>query len=376
MLMKIPFLDLKAISAAHGEELKAAADRVISSGWYIRGEEVNKFQAAFANYCGVRHCVGVGNGLDALVLIFRAMKEMGRLSDGDEVIVPANTYIASILAIMEAGLKPRLIEPDEESYNLSLNNIKAAIEPQTKAILAVHLYGQLAPVYEIMQFANENGLIVVEDAAQAHGAQIDGKRAGNWGHAAGFSFYPGKNLGALGDGGAITTNDEELARAVETIGNYGSQEKYVNQIRGVNSRLDEIQAAMLSVKLKHLDEDTNKRRDVARRYINGIDNSVIKLPLSIDDISAPVLDHAFHLFVIRCAQRDELARHLRQKNIDTMIHYPIPPHKQKALEDMNSLHLPVTEAIHDEVLSLPISQVMTDDQIDYVIAACNDFQNG
>ena len=374
MLMKIPFLDLKAISAAHGEELKAAADRVISSGWYIRGEEVNKFQVAFANYCGVRHCVGVGNGLDALVLIFRALKEMGRLSDGDEVIVPANTYIASILAIMEAGLKPRLIEPDEESYNLSLNNIKAAIEPQTKAILAVHLYGQLAPMYEIMQFANENGLIVVEDAAQAHGAQIDGKRAGNWGHAAGFSFYPGKNLGALGDGGAITTNDEELAKTIETIGNYGSQKKYVNQMRGVNSRLDEIQAAMLSVKLKYLDEDTNKRRDVARRYIDRINNSAIKLPLSSDEISNSILNHAFHLFVIRCTQRDKLQKHLSRKKIDTMIHYPIPPHKQKALMGMKSLSLPLTEAIHNEVLSLPISQVMTTDQVDYIIAACNEFQ--
>ena len=373
MLMKIPFLDLKAISAAHGEELKAAADRVISSGWYIRGTEVSQFQTAFANYCGVRHCVGVGNGLDALVLIFRALKEIGRLRDGDQVIVPANTYIASILAIIEAGLKPHLIEPDEQTYNLSLKNIKAAIGPQTKAILAVHLYGQLAPMHEIMQFANENGLIVVEDAAQAHGARIDGRRAGNWGHAAGFSFYPGKNLGALGDAGAVTTNDEEIARTVETIGNYGSQEKYANQIRGVNSRLDEIQAAMLSVKLRHLDKDTNKRRDVAKRYINGIENSAIKLPLSIDNISAPFMNHAFHLFVIRCARRDELAVHLRQKNIETLIHYPIPPHKQNALKDLSSLHLPITETIHQEVLSLPISQVMTDNQVNHIIAACNDF---
>ena len=372
--MKIPFLDLKAISAAHGEELKAAADRVISSGRYIRGAEVSQFQKLFADYCGVRHCVGVGNGLDALVLIFRALKEMGRLSDGDEVIVPANTYIASILAIMEAGLKPRLIEPDEENYNLSLANTQAATGPQTKAILAVHLYGQLAPMHEIMQFANKNGLIVVEDAAQAHGAQIDGKRAGNWGHAAGFSFYPGKNLGALGDGGAITTNDEELARTVETIGNYGSQEKYVNQIRGVNSRLDEIQAAMLSVKLKYLDEDTNRRRHVARRYINGIDNSDIKLPLTADDTLAPMLDHAFHLFVIRCAQRDELAKHLRQRNIATLIHYPIPPHKQKALSCWSGQSFPLTEEIHSTVLSLPISPVMTDDQVSFVVKACNSFR--
>ncbi|MDA8666457.1 DegT/DnrJ/EryC1/StrS family aminotransferase [Alphaproteobacteria bacterium] len=372
--MKIPFLDLRSISAAHGEELKAAADRVISSGWYVRGEEVNQFQAAFADYCGVRRCVGVGNGLDALVLIFRALKEMGRLRDGDEVIVPANTYIASILAIMEAGLKPRLIEPDEDSYNLSIKNIDSALRPKTKAILAVHLYGLLSPMHEIMQFANENGLIVVEDAAQAHGAQIDGKRAGNWGHAAGFSFYPGKNLGALGDGGAITTNDEELAKTIETIGNYGSQEKYVNQMRGVNSRLDEIQAAMLSVKLKYLDKDTNKRRDVARRYINQINNSAIKLPLSSDEIENSILNHAFHLFVIRCTQRDKLQKHLSRKKIDTMIHYPIPPHKQEALMGMNSLSLPLTEAIHNEVLSLPISQVMTTDQVDYIIAACNDFR--
>lgn len=372
--MKVPFLDLKNISALYGEKLKAAAERVISSGWYIRGEEVNQFQEAFADYCGVRHCVGVGNGLDALVLIFRALKEMGRLRDGDEIIVPANTYIASILAIIEAGLTPHLIEPDEGSYNLSLKNIQAAIRPKSKAILAVHLYGLLAPMHEIMQFANKNDLIVVEDAAQAHGAQVDGKRAGNWGHAAGFSFYPVKNLGALGDGGAITTNDKDLANIIETIGNYGSQEKYITQIRGVNSRLDEIQAAMLRVKLNYLDEDTNKRRDVAMRYINGIDNVAIKLPMSVDETSEPILHHAFHLFVVRCSQRDELQKHLKQKNIDTMIHYPIPPHKQKALMELNSLNLPITEAIHDEVLSLPISQVMKRDEIEYVIEACNEFR--
>src|SRR5690554_3936476 len=286
--MNIPFLDLKNINAQYRDELIVAATRVIDSGWYIQGNELTAFEQEFSAYCGSKHCIGVANGLDALTLTLRAWKEMGKLKEGDEVIVPANTYIASILAITENRLKPVLVEPDATTYNLSVENTRQAITPKTKAILVVHLYGQLADMPALMALAEEHDLLVLEDSAQAHGASIDGRKAGNWGHASGFSFYPGKNLGALGDAGAVTTNDDELAETLFALRNYGSHEKYKNLFQGVNSRLDEIQAAMLSVKLKHLDTEIAHRRKVADAYIKGINNPAVTLPLTLN--SSPLTD--------------------------------------------------------------------------------------
>lgn len=345
-----------------------ACARVIDSGWYICGKELENFEQNFSEYCGVKHCIGVANGLDALTLTLKAWIEVGRLKVGDEVIVPANTYIASILAISEAGLKPVLVEPDLASYNLCPINTKQAISEKTKAILVVHLYGRLADMPAINRIAKEHGLLVLEDSAQAHGATLNGKKAGAWGDASGFSFYPGKNLGALGDGGAITTNDSELAKALIALRNYGSHEKYKNIYKGMNSRLDEIQAAMLDVKLKHLDADTNRRRGIAARYCSEINNSAIVLPNSETRDS-----HAWHLFVIRCEQREELQKYLLDKGVQTLIHYPIPPHKQVACPELSCLSLPITEKIHDEVLSLPITPVMGTTDVDLVIKAINAF---
>lgn len=371
----IPFLDLKAINAQSREELIQACTRVVDSGWYIQGAEIKAFEQEFAEYCGTKHCIGVANGLDALVLVLRAWKEMGRLKEGDEVIVPANTYIASILAITENRLKPVLVEPDPATYNINPAGIRAAITEETKAILAVHLYGQLADMPEIMNIANERDLLVLEDSAQAHGAAINGKKAGNWGHASGFSFYPGKNLGALGDAGAVTTNDDELAQTIRALGNYGSHKKYENLYQGVNSRLDEIQAAMLRVKLNHLDAETMRRREIAAAYIAGINNLKITLP-EIDHLAATVeqaYSHSWHLFVIRTKHRETLQNHLNRQGIQTLIHYPIPPHHQQAYKQWNDQSYPLTEAIHQQVLSLPISPVMTDEQVQAVITAINSF---
>ncbi|MCL1479082.1 DegT/DnrJ/EryC1/StrS family aminotransferase [Marinobacter sp. M3C] len=345
----IPFLDLKAINAQYRDELVAAATRVIDSGWYIQGTEVKAFEQEFADYCGSKHCIGVANGLDALTLTLRAWKEMGKLKEGDEVIVPANTYIASILAITENRLKPVLVEPDEATFNLCPKKTAAAITPNTKAIVAVHLYGQICPMSELMQLADEHGLLVLEDAAQAHGASINGRKAGSWGHAAGFSFYPGKNLGALGDAGAVTTDDEALAKTIRALGNYGSHKKYENLYQGVNSRLDEIQAAMLRVKLQHLDEEIQSRREVAEYYLAHIDHPSIQLPAV-----ANRENHVWHLFVVRSPQRDALQKHLAEQGVQTLIHYPIPPHQQKAYECWHTEHYPVTENIHQTVLSLPM----------------------
>src|SRR5690554_3979049 len=319
----ISFLDLKAVNAQHRSELIEACSRVIDSGWYIMGQELKAFEQEFASYCGAKYAIGVANGLDALTLVFRAWKELGRLKEDDEVIVPANTYIASILAITENRLKPILVEPDEHTFNLSPENVRAAITPKTKAILPVHLYGLISPMPELRQIATEHNLLILEDCAQAHGASIDGVKAGNWGDAAGFSFYPGKNLGALGDGGAITTNDNELAEILFALRNYGSHEKYKNLYQGVNSRLDEIQAALLRVKLKYLDEQTSARRSIAKRYLAGITNEKIHLP-TVENLD----QHVFHLFVIKTPNREKLFDYLKRKNIQTLIHYPIPPHKQ------------------------------------------------
>lgn len=349
---KVPFLDLKAINQQYTNDFEQAFDQVLHSGWYIQGSQVKAFEQEFADYCGTKHCIGVANGLDALILIIRAYKALGKLKEGDEVIVPANTYIASILAITENRLTPVLVEPDAQTYNLDPSLIEQAITPNTKAILAVHLYGQLADMPAINAIAEKHNLLVIEDSAQAHGASIGGRKAGNWGTASGFSFYPGKNLGALGDAGAVTTNDDELAQTIRALGNYGSHKKYENLYQGINSRLDELQAGLLRVKLRHLDKETEARRAVARAYLQGIENPLIQLPYwSGGD------DHVFHLFVIRCQERDKLQAYLQEHGIQTLIHYPIAPHMQKAYPALSHLSLPITEAIHNEVLSLPMSSV-------------------
>lgn len=365
----VSFLDLKEVNKALRSELISACERVIDSGWYIAGAELAAFEADFAAYCGVSHCIGVANGLDALVLTLRAWKEMGKLKAGDEVIVPANTYIASILAISENDLIPVLVEPDPDTFNLSVSGVRGAISNKTKVILPVHLYGQLADMPGIMAVAREFDLLVLEDSAQSHGASLGGKKCGAWGDASGFSFYPGKNLGALGDAGAITTNDPELAQSLRALRNYGSHEKYKNLFRGVNSRLDEIQAAMLSVKLRVLDVHTEHRRVIADRYLNGIANPSISLPvLSVAE------QHVWHLFVIRTPHREALQQHLAAAGIQTLIHYPIPPHQQQAYKEWNELSYPISEQLHREVLSLPMGPTLVEEDVEKVIAACNSFE--
>ncbi|MEB7272380.1 DegT/DnrJ/EryC1/StrS family aminotransferase [Escherichia coli] len=369
----IPFLDLKAINKQYQNELKEACSRVIDSGWYIMGNELNDFEKNFSIYCNVKHTIGVANGLDALTLVLRAWKELGKIKAGDEVIVQANTYIASVLAITENNLVPVFVEPDPDTYNLSIKNIKAAITDKTKVILPVHLYGQISPMLEIMAIAQQYNLLVLEDCAQSHNASIDGKKAGNWGDAAGFSFYPGKNLGALGDAGAITTNDDQLAETIQALRNYGSHQKYLNIYQGVNSRLDEIQAAMLNVKLKYLDNETSLRQKIASTYLENISNPLIKLPLSVDAYKNNIELHVWHLFVIATKHRELLQKHLTENGIQTLIHYPTPPHKQQAYSQYKQLSLPITEKIHNEVLSIPIGPTMTNEEISKVIEACNSF---
>ena len=370
----IPFLDLKTINAQYRDELIEACTRVIDSGWYIAGNELAQFELAFASYCGTKHAIGVANGLDALILTLRAWKELGKLKDGDEVIVPSNTYIASILAISANDLVPVLVEPDLATYNLCPKQTEAAITAKTRAILPVHLYGQLADMPTIMAIAQRHNLLVLEDSAQAHGAELNGKKAGNWGDASGFSFYPGKNLGALGDAGAITTNDDQLAETLRALRNYGSHEKYKNLFQGTNSRLDEIQAAMLSVKLKHLDTETAHRRKVADAYIQGINNTAVTLPLTLNASPLTRENHVWHVFVIRCEQREALQKHLLEHGIQTLIHYPIPPHQQQAYKEWNSQRYTLTEAMHQQVLSLPISPIMTDSEVQKIIAIINNFK--
>ena len=369
----IPFLDLKSINAQYQNELVSACERVIKSGWYIAGNELKKFEEEFAQYCSTQYCIGVANGLDALILVLRAWKELGKLKHGDEVLVPANTYIASILAITENNLVPILVEPNENSLNLCPINTRKAIADKTKVILPVHLYGQIAPMKEIVEIANEFDLLVLEDCAQSHGASINGIKAGAWGHAAGFSFYPGKNLGALGDAGAITTNDTELAQTLFALRNYGSHEKYKNLYQGVNSRLDEIQAAMLSVKLSYLDKETAHRKKIADLYLNGIKNPYITLPLLKNSPAIANEEHVWHLFVIKTKHRKALQLHLQSLGIQTLIHYPIPPHKQNAYKNLEYLHLPISESLHEEVLSLPISPTLSLEEAKSIIQACNSF---
>jgi len=362
----IPFLDLKNINAQYREELIEACTKVIDSGWYVQGNECIEFEKEFAQYCGTKYAVGVANGLDALILILRAYKEMGILKDGDEVIVPSNTYIASILAISQNNLVPVLVEPDLDTYLIDPLKIEEKITSKTKAIMPVHLYGQTCEMDEINKIAKKYGLKVIEDSAQSHGAYYKNKRCGNLGDASGFSFYPGKNLGALGDGGAVTTNDEELAHTVKALGNYGSHKKYENLYKGVNSRLDEIQAAMLRVKLRHLDKEIEKRREIADSYLQNIKNENIILPkVRAKDNSV------WHLFVIRTNKRDMLQKYLLENRIQTLIHYPLAPHKQEAYKEWNAESFPISEQIHDEVLSLSISGMQSLDDTRKVINILN-----
>lgn len=367
----IKFLDLHKINQPYETEFQQKFRQFLDKGWYILGDNVKQFESEFATYCGTKYCIGVANGLDALILIFRAYIELGKLQKGDEVIVPANTYIASIIAVLQNDLIPVLVEPNIETYNINPNEIEKHITPKTKAILPVHLYGQLCDMQRINEIANKHSLLVVEDSAQAHGSkegsgkQEDG-RAGSLSEASAFSFYPGKNLGALADAGAITTNDDELAKTIFSLRNYGSQKKYENEFIGLNSRLDEIQAGFLSTKLKDLDKQNQKRREIARRYLSEIKNEKIILPFY--DYSE---NHVFHLFVIRTENRADLQQYLLKNNIETHIHYPIAPHKQKAMKDFNHLSFPITEKIHNEVLSLPMSPVLTDDEVSKIIEAVN-----
>lgn len=369
----IHFLDLKAINAQYRDELIAACTRVIDSGWYIAGNELIQFEQEFAIFCGTKYAIGVANGLDALILTLRAWKELGKLKDGDEIIVPSNTYIASILAISANNLTPVLVEPQLATYNLCPIKTLEAITPKTRIILPVHLYGHLADMPTIMAIAKKYDLLVLEDSAQAHGASINGKKAGNWGDASGFSFYPGKNLGALGDAGAITTNDEELANTLRALRNYGSHKKYKNLFQGVNSRLDEIQAAMLSVKLKHLDTEIAHRRKVATAYIEGINSPTVTLPFTSNTSPLTFQNHVWHVFVIRCEQREALQKYLANQGIQTLIHYPVPPHKQQAYKEWSSQSFPISEQIHNQVMSLPIGPTITLEEVQQVINAVNGF---
>ena len=365
----IKYCDLKKITETYEPQLSEAINRVVQSGWYILGNEVKAFEQEFAKYCGCRYCIGTGNGLDALTIIMLAYKEIGTMEEGDEVIVPANTYIASILSIIQAGLKPVLCEPSWNSCNIDPEKIEELITPRTKAIMAVHLYGRCADIPQLEKIAKKHSLKIIEDSAQAHGATIGGRRTGNLGDASGFSFYPGKNLGALGDGGAITTNDKELAETARAIANYGSQKKYVNIYKGVNSRLDEMQAAVLSVKLQRLDADNERRREIAEKYNAGIKNPSITRPL-IDNCE----EHVFHIYPIFCAEREKLQQHLLKNGIETLIHYPIPPHKQEALKEFNKHEYPITGRIHREELSLPCHQAMSNCEVEKVIEAVNSFK--
>lgn len=364
----IKFLDLQKINAQYAEGLKQAAGEVIDSGWYLLGERVQRFENNLANYIGVKHAIGVANGLDALRLILKAYIEMGAMKEGDEVIIPANTYIASILAITDNRLTPVLVEPDINTYNLNLDLIEEKITERTKAIMVVHLYGQVCWGAKLEELAKKYNLRIIEDNAQAVGAKWKEKKTGSLGDAAGFSFYPGKNLGALGDAGAVTTNNAELAELVRALGNYGSKQKYVHTYQGLNSRMDEMQAAFLDIKLRFLESENDRRREIAKYYCENIKNPEIILPVKSDFFNNKeeptiYLSHVWHLFVIRTQNRDKLQDYLTKNGIQTLIHYPIPPHIQKAYTNFKCMIYPTTEQMHNEVLSLPISSVLINDEV-------------
>ncbi|MFV8333875.1 DegT/DnrJ/EryC1/StrS family aminotransferase [Flavobacterium sp. GSP14] len=365
----IKFLDLQKINIQYQNEIEEKLLKTFRSGWYLLGDEVKTFETNLATYLGTKNCIGVANGLDALRLILRGYIELGYLKLGDEIIVPANTYIASVLAITDNGLIPIFVEPDIETYNLDISKIEQKITPRTKAIMVVHLYGQIIFSKELKALANKKNLKIIEDNAQSIGAEWKGVKAGNLGDAAGFSFYPGKNLGALGDAGAVSTNDNKLAKTIRALANYGSDEKYVNSYKGLNSRLDEIQASVLDVKLKYIDQDNNKRKEIAKQYCIEIQNTKIILPNFPIDRN----EHVWHLYVIRTKNRDLLQEYLFERGVQTLIHYPIPPHKQKCYAEFNQLHFPITEKIHQEVLSIPISPVMTSEEVQKVISVLNSY---
>lgn len=364
----IKFLDLQKINEQYSEELKRVAEEVIDSGWYLLGKQVKDFENNLEIFQEGGNAIAVANGLDALRLIFKSYIELGVMQEGDEVIVPANTYIASILAITDNNLSPVLVEPDAETFNLNLKIIEENITPKTKAILIVHLYGRVCWSEELELLAKKYNLKIIEDNAQAIGASWNNIKTGNLGDAAGFSFYPGKNVGALGDSGAVTTKDDELAKTIRTLANYGSAKKYVNQYQGLNSRMDEIQAAFLNVKLKYINDETRIRQDIASYYINNIKNSKILLPNKGEKD-----EHVWHVFVVRTEDRDKLQSYLLENGIQTLVHYPIPPHKQECYKEFNDLSLPVTEQIHNEVLSLPISPVMNNDEIQKIVKILNNY---
>lgn len=365
----IKFLDLQKINLLYQQEIEEKLINVFRSGWYLLGEEVKNFENNLANYIGVKYAIGVANGLDALRLIFRAYIELGIMKAGDEVIVPANTYIASILALSDNGLVPVLVEPDVTTYNIDIAEIEKAITPKTKAILLVHLQGRVVFGEELKEIALKHNLKIVEDNAQAIGASWAGTKAGNLGDAAGFSFYPGKNLGALGDAGAVTTNDEVLAKTIRAIANYGSNQKYINIYKGLNSRLDELHAGVLDVKLKYIDQENKARRSIAKRFNAEINNPNITLPSHPKD----ELEHVWHVYVIRCKERDNLQNYLTENGIQTIIHYPIAPHQQEAYKELSHLSFPITERMHQEVLSLPISSVLTEEEVSEIINFINQF---
>lgn len=384
----IKYLDLKAINSLYDDEIRSAVSRVLESGWYLKGNATRQFEQHYAEYIGTRYCIGCGNGLDALTLIFRAYMEMGVMQRGDEVIVPANTYIASILAITECGLKPVLVEPSCETLQIDDTLIEQAITPRTRAIMIVHLYGCCAYTSRIGDICRRYRLKLIEDNAQAHGCTFEGRKTGSLGDAAGHSFYPTKNLGALGDAGAVTTDDETLAKTVEALGNYGSYSKYVFDYVGRNSRMDEIQAAILDVKLKHLDADNLRRKEIAARYQREVSNDLVRLRLVDDEITARlsrdygssmsklrlyVRDSVYHIFPVFSPRRDELKQYLADNGVETQIHYPIPPHKQKCYHEWSTLSLPITEQIHAQELSIPCYKSMADNDVSIIIRLLNRF---
>ena len=373
----IKFLDLQKINAQYAAELKQVAADVIDSGWFLMGSQLTKFEADLAKFNGVKHAIGVANGLDALKLILKAYMDLGVMQEGDEVIVPANTYIASLLAISDNQLVPVLVEPDAQNFNLDIDLIEQHITSKTKAIMVVHLYGQICWSEKLVALAKKYDLKIIEDNAQAIGASWNGTTSGNLGDAAGFSFYPGKNLGALGDAGAVTTNDDALAEQVRTLGNYGSKQKYVNEFQGSNSRLDEIQAGFLAVKLKYLPSENQHRRQIAERYLSEIKNPLIALPFPVNTAieASENLEHVWHLFVVKTQDRNRLQKYLAENDIQTLIHYPIPPNKQLAYAAMNHLDYPITNAIHETVLSLPISPITTHDEVTKIIHVINSYTN-
>lgn len=362
----IPFLDLFAINERYRLEIEHSIQEVLDSGWYLQGEKNKEFCKNFASYCGTKYCLGVANGLDALRLIIRGYG----FGSGDEIIVPANTFIATVLAITENGCKPIFVEPDINTYNINPKLVEKSITSKTKAIMAVHLYGQLADVESLSKIAKKYGLKLIEDSAQAQGAILNDKRSGSFGDAAGFSFYPGKNLGALGDAGCITTNDKDLYEKCKALANYGSDYKYHHIYKGINSRLDEIQATILNVKLKYLDQDNEIRRSISKQYREQVDNSSIILPTASSEES-----HVWHIFVVRTNNRDKLAVFLKERGIQTNIHYPIPPHQQKAYSEYDGDSYPITEQIHKQVLSIPISPVLSQQDVQYIIACLNQYKD-